>query len=386
VFSSDQTPTTASVMIDTAGAGVSQETIQGIVAYVAGAIPGLTAQHVTLTNERAQPLNSMTATSVGAAAMNHMTAQAQWSAAQTAIAQSILDKVLGIGNSTVAVSGQLNFDQTTVKQQQFGQNKVALQSANETENLVTKNGAPSGGAGSAANLPGAAATSGTASSTYVHGKGQATNGVDVTQTDTVKAAGDPTRMTVSVMVTNQSLNNVVKGASVPGAIQTAALASLQKNIAQAIGYDATNKTNAFTINPVATMPNPIAALKAAGLNPTSAGGSASGSALGGLIPAPFGSLLEPLGAGVGLLVMLFLVRKSLGRRQALLGSTDASWLPALEAPPIRIEDLMPALSGPSSAELAAVEKKALQGRVEEIAQSRPSDVAAQLRGWLAAES
>jgi flagellar biosynthesis/type III secretory pathway M-ring protein FliF/YscJ len=91
-------------------------------------------------------------------------------------------------------------------------------------------------------------------------------------------------------------------------------------------------------------------------------------------------------AGIGLLVLLFLVRKSLTRRQALLGETDASWLPALEAPPIKIDELMPAYGGPSAGEVQAAEKKALQNRVEEIAQTRPSDVAAQLRGWLATDA
>ena len=95
-------------------------------------------------------------------------------------------------------------------------------------------------------------------------------------------------------------------------------------------------------------------------------------------------MVNPIMAGIGLLVLLFLVRKSLAKRQALLGETDASWLPALEAPPIKIDELMPASYGaPSQGEIHAAEKKALQGRVEEIAQTRPSDVAAQLRGWLA---
>jgi flagellar biosynthesis/type III secretory pathway M-ring protein FliF/YscJ len=100
---------------------------------------------------------------------------------------------------------------------------------------------------------------------------------------------------------------------------------------------------------------------------------------------PFGVYLKPALAGIGLLVLLFLVRRSLKRRQALLATTDASWLPALEAPPIRIEELMPSLSGPSEAELSGQKKKQLQGRIEEIATNRPSDVAMQLRGWLSAD-
>jgi len=41
--------------------------------------------------------------------------------------------------------------------------------------------------------------------------------------------------------------------------------------------------------------------------------------------------------------------------------------------------------GIEPAKLSAALTKALQNRVEEIAQTRPSDVAAQLRGWLATD-
>jgi flagellar biosynthesis/type III secretory pathway M-ring protein FliF/YscJ len=95
--------------------------------------------------------------------------------------------------------------------------------------------------------------------------------------------------------------------------------------------------------------------------------------------------MRPTMAVLGVLVLLFLVRRSLSRRQALLGSAEARWMPTLQAPPIPIDDIsLP--GGPTTAEIEAANKKALQGRIEEIAQQRPNDVAQQLRGWLAEES
>jgi flagellar biosynthesis/type III secretory pathway M-ring protein FliF/YscJ len=41
---------------------------------------------------------------------------------------------------------------------------------------------------------------------------------------------------------------------------------------------------------------------------------------------------------------------------------------------------------PGDAALAGASKKALQARVEELAASRPGDVAQQLRGWLSEDS
>jgi flagellar M-ring protein FliF len=386
IFSTDQSPVTASILIDTGGASLPDTSVRGIVALVAGGVPGLSAQHVTITDERGTPLNSAMSP-IGLETADHFAAQRAWEAQQTSIAQAQLDRMLGPGNGTVIVAGTLNFNQVTTRQQQFGNLKGQINSATETENLVTKGATANGAAGSTANLPGAAQQNGASSSTYKHDKGTATNALDTTQTDTVLAAGDPTKMSISLVVSKKALESVLKGASKSAGTQAQALTIIQGAVENAVGFDPANKTNIISASAVEALPNPITALQAAGLN-LSAGGAAAadGSALGGLVPAPFGALLQPIGAGVGLLVMLFLVRKSLSRRQALLGSTDASWLPALEAPPIRIEDLMPSLPGPSSAELQAVEKRALQGRVEEIATSRPSDVAAQLRGWLSAES
>jgi flagellar biosynthesis/type III secretory pathway M-ring protein FliF/YscJ len=189
------------------------------------------------------------------------------------------------------------------------------------------------------------------------------------------------------VVSKKALESILKGASTNTTTQAAATKIVQDTIANAVGYDAANTQNKIAVSAVDALPNAIQSLKAAGVPVVGGAGAGAGAtALGGLIPAPFGGLVQPIMAGIGLLVLLLLVRKSLARRQALLGETDASWLPALEAPPIKIDELMPAYGGPSAGEVQAAEKKALQNRVEEIAQTRPSDVAAQLRGWLATDA
>ena len=92
-------------------------------------------------------------------------------------------------------------------------------------------------------------------------------------------------------------------------------------------------------------------------------------------------------AGVGLLVLLFLVRKSLAKRQALLGETEASWLPALAAPPIPIDDIAARpLRAPSPARDPRRREEGPAGAGRGARRQRPSDVAQQLRGWLAADS
>src|SRR3954454_4260710 len=386
VFSADQDQPHASVNVDTCGGVLTDTAVRGIVALVAGAVPGLTGTNVAVIDQEGHSLSSASS-SIGVQTADAMAAEVAWESRESGVAQSALDRLVGVGNGSAIVAGQLNFDETTEKTQTFGGQKGAIQQSTEKEKLTQNGGANGGVTGTTANIPGAAVTNGAASSNYQHDKTAGSNAIDTTQTDTKKVGGTPTKMSVSVVVSKRALDAIVKGASTNPTNQATATKIVQDTIANAVGYDAANAQNKIAVSAVDSLPNAIQSLKAAGVPVVGGAGSAGGgSALGGLIPAPFGGFVQPLMAGIGLLVLLFMVRKSLARRQALLGETDASWLPALEAPPIKIDELMPAYGGPSAGEVQAAEKKALQNRVEEIAQTRPSDVAAQLRGWLAADA
>ena len=386
VFSADQDQPHASVNIDTCGGVLTDTAVRGIVALVAGAVPGLASTNVAVIDQEGHSLSSASSM-IGVQTADAMAAESAWESRQSGIAQTALDRLVGVGNGSAIVAGQLNFDQTTEKTQTFGGQKGAIQNSTETEKLTQNGGSNGGITGTSANIPGAAVTTGAASSNYTHDKSAGTNAIDTTQTDTTKVGGTPVKMSVSVVVSKKALDSVIKGASTNPTTQAAATKIVQDTIANAVGYDAANTQNKIAVSAVDALPNPIQSLKAAGVPVVGGAGAGGGStALGGLIPAPFGGYVQPLMAGIGLLVLLLLTRKSLARRQALLGETDASWLPALEAPPIKIDELMPAYGGPSAGEVQAAEKKALQNRVEEIAQTRPSDVAAQLRGWLATDA
>jgi flagellar M-ring protein FliF len=386
VFSADQDQPHASVNVDTCGGVLTDTAVRGIVALVSGAVPGLSGTNVAVIDQEGHSLSNASS-AIGVETADRMAAESAWESRESGIAQTALDRLVGVGNGSAIVAGELNFDETTEKTQTFGGQKGAIQQSTESEKLTQNGGANGGVSGTAANIPGAAVTNGTASSNYTHDKTAGTNAVDTTQTDTKKVGGTPLKMSVSVVVSKKALESVLKGASTNTTNQAAATKIVQDTIANAVGYDAANTQNKIAVSAVDALPNAVQSLKAAGVPVVGgAGGGGGSTALGGLIPAPFGGLVQPIMAGIGLLVLLLLVRKSLARRQALLGETDASWLPALEAPPIKIDELMPAYGGPSAGEVQAAEKKALQNRVEEIAQTRPSDVAAQLRGWLATDA
>ena len=372
VFTSDQKQPTASVQVFTGDGVMAEETVRGIGRLVAGAVPGLTAQNVVITNDRGELLSSADA-GIGEAAAGRLTAEAAWNRRKTAQAQALLDTILGPGKSAVVVTGSLNFDKVSSKRQEFDGKGIALTGEEEKETLKAGAAGPGGAAGTPTNVPGAEAAdeAAAAGNDYEHTKERATNGVNTTVTESVRAGGAPDKISVALTLDEKALE--------PTGLTEEALES---QVSAAIGLVADRDT--IETSTTRQLADTAAALERVGV--VSGGGStASTDPLTGML-GPFGVYLKPALATIGLVVLLFLVRRSLRKRQALLSTTDASWLPALEAPPIRVEELMPAMGGPSEAEIEGHRKKQLQGRIEDLAQNRPSEVANQLRGWLAADA
>jgi flagellar M-ring protein FliF len=334
-------------------------------------VPGLTAQNVAITNERGELLSS-TENGIGELAAGRLSAEASWNRRKTAHVQAVLDAMLGPGRSTVVVTGLLDFNSRSTKRQEFGKKAGALTSDIENEKLTTEGGAAGGPAGTPANVPGAAAAGQAGRSDYDHKKDQSQNAIDTTVTEETAAGGEPKKISVALAISKDGLQNV-------GGNEEDARSAIEEQVKAAVGFEEERDVIATTVN--RQFADTAEALKKAGVTGASA---AAGDPITRML-GPFGVYLKPGLALAGLAAMLFLVRRSLRRRQALLASTDASWLPALEAPPIKIEELMPTLAAPSEAQLAGHQKKQLQERIEELATNRPSEVATQLRGWLATD-
>ncbi|MDX6566178.1 MAG: flagellar M-ring protein FliF, partial [Gaiellales bacterium] len=300
-------------------------------------------------------------------------------------AQQIVDTMLGPGAGLVSVNARLNLDSQTQKKITYGKTGVPLQVSSEKERLKGSGAAAAGAAGTTSNIPGyTGGTNGGSATDYTHTTGSNTNGVDQTVTDTTVAGGTPTNLYVAIAFTAPPSTPKAGSATTPTpGVPTKDQLAAAKAVQAYLGItqpQITSGVDTFQTS-VSTLAAPGSTTGAAGYVPAASVSASSG---GGPISMVTSHLRE--GAAVaGALLLLFLARRSLRRRQALLGNAEARWMPTLSAPPIPVDDIaLPA--GPSQGELEAANKKALQGRVEEIAGQRPNDVAQQLRGWLAEDS
>lgn len=380
IFLGDQAQPSASVMVDLGGGQLSDSSVTGIQRLVSGAVIGLTAESVVVTDERGDLLTTDTGSGAGGISTARLATQFAYSNRLQSEAQTMVDDMLGPGKAVVKINAILNLDQQTIDSVTYGKATVPVSKTSEKEKLKSTGGGSSGGVAGATGTPGYAAGTGTATTNYTHSTGNTTNGVDQTNSSLTKAAGDATHMFVAIAFANPGPKQPASGSgTVPGATSMTPDQSAAASAVQALlGISKSDLTSGKDTFQTSVTTQPLA-VSAATFVPASAKGGGGGGPIGMVT-----GYLKPALAGLGTLMMLFLVRRSLKKRQNLLGSSEARWMPALAAPPIPIDEIeLP--SGPSQRELEAASKKALQSRIEEVAQARPADVAAQLRGWLAEE-
>jgi flagellar M-ring protein FliF len=384
LFLADQKQATASVMLTLNGGGFSDVAVRGVQRLVANAVTGLTPANVVITDQAGSLLSSSDG-GIGDAAASKLATESSYSRQLESGAQQIVDTMLGPGAGLVSVNARLNLDSQTQKKITYGKTGVPLQVSSEKERLKGSGAAAAGAAGTTSNIPGyTGGTNGGSATDYTHTTGSNTNGVDQTVTDTTVAGGTPTNLYVAIAFTAPPSTPKAGSATTPTpGVPTKDQLAAAKAVQAYLGITQSQITSGVDTSQtsVSTLAAPGSTTGAAGYVPASSVAASSG---GGPISMVTSHLRE--GAAVaGALLLLFLARRSLRRRQALLGNAEARWMPTLSAPPIPVDDIaLPA--GPSQGELEAANKKALQGRVEEIAGQRPNDVAQQLRGWLAEDS
>ncbi|MDN4173562.1 flagellar basal-body MS-ring/collar protein FliF [Nocardioides sp. SOB77] len=126
VFEEEQAPTTASVLVGTrTGSTLDPGQVQAVVNLVASSIDGLEPEQVTVADATGKVLSTP-----GGVAGADGTARAQMVSdvqeEYRARLQSMLDRVVGVGNSTVQVSAELDFDKSVSEVVQYDSEADAL--------------------------------------------------------------------------------------------------------------------------------------------------------------------------------------------------------------------------------------------------------------------
>ena len=359
VFSDQQDPTTASVLVQTrAGMTLAPEQVQAIVNLVSSSIDGLKPDKVTVADSTGKVLSAPGVTS-GTPASQDQQVQ-DFEARMSSQVQTMLDRVLGAGNTAVQVTADLSFDKTTTQSTRYYGNPIALSESKSKE--VLQGGSPSATYGGVVGPDGNMDPTATnPSSSYKKTDGTWDNGVNNTVETREAAPGGVNSLHVGVVIDTQAL----KGANPT---------TVQNLVASALGVD---PNRGDTID-VTAMPfdRTAEAAAAAELKASQAAEQ----------KAQTMSLIRN-GGLVGVVALMILVAWFQARRRAKARAEATNYV----VEQLRLDALeranQAAIEAPNAAMLAleAAENDATAGVRDEIAalvERQPEDVAALLRGWL----
>ncbi|MGN6577200.1 MAG: flagellar basal-body MS-ring/collar protein FliF [Nocardioides sp.] len=358
LFETDKAPTTASVLVQTRpGSTLGVGQVQAIVHLVASSVEGLDPKQVTVTDSAGQVLS---AAGDDAGTFGDTRAQ-QVQAFEDRMGgsvTSVLDRVLGAGNSAVQVTADLNFDQTTTQTTRYFTDPklVPLTDTKLTEKYTAPGNSTNGGGvvGPDGQLdPNAVPNGATA---YEKKQRTADNAVNQSVEHREAAPGNVESLHVGVVVDTQAL----------GARD---LADVQALVTSALGID---PQRGDTVE-VTTMPF------------DRSGEAEAKAALAAAKKADDKAQMMSMAKTGGLVLLLLLVllaawRQS--RKRTQLREQATTYVveqirrnsPAVEPAPVAAAEL-------PTGELADL-KLAARDEIASMVERQPEDVAQLLRGWL----
>lgn len=380
VFTRDQAPTTASVLVaPKANQTVSGGQVEAITHLVASAVPKLDPTRVTITDSNGALLSASGASGGGGLSEQRLAQQASYQSGISSQLQALLDTTVGPGNSTVAVRADLDFSNTKEWTNQYiapPAGAPPLQT-DTTRELYTGSGqTPVGGVLGPDNIPVPNANAGANNSQYEKNGEKSINPYGTRQTFRDGTAGQVGRLNVSVLLDSRKT-----GAMPLGPIQTA--------ICSAAGID-TARQDTCT---VAKVPFDTAAAQAAAAATAAAQEQARQDEL----------IQLAKNVGLGLLLLLALLigfRQNRKRTRTIeigeLESVEGPVLPELPGAPAAIEAAPAEFELDSDEALRVLEATPVdpqsQARVEareeisKLVEENPDEVARLLRGWITERS
>lgn len=355
VFSEEQDPTTASVLVDTGpGRTLAGEQVQAIVHLVASSVDGMDPDNVTVADSTGKVLTTPDGQSGGASARTEQTAAVQ--ADMQKRLQTMLDQVVGTGNSTVQVTADLDFDQTVTETTAYDQEgkPIPLSQATSTETYAGP------GAGSAVGGvvgPDGQMDSGLngvgGDSSYEKRQRTSDNGVGKTVTQRQSAPGAVQAYNVGVMLDSDNTGNIDP-------------AMIQAQVAAITGE--TGKIE------VSSMPFDRSAEEAAAAELEAAAAADSAAARADLI--------RKAGITGGVLLMLLLAWIRARRRAKAREQATSYVVEQLKSEQARLAALEPSPAAFALEQAESTEEDIMQDELDALIERQPEDVATLLRGWL----
>jgi flagellar M-ring protein FliF len=199
---------TASITLGVGGRQPSSEQVRAVQNLVAGAVPNLTPDRVTIIDQHGRTLSA--ASDSASAAVADQRNQVETQLQRTVL--NLVEGVVGAGHARVQVNADIESSQVTTQQETFDPDGQVVRSETTGENTAQEtNNSPSGTTSASSNIPGGTAAPPAAASTGSNNRQQnSTTNYEISRTTRTTVQGPGAIRRVSVAV-------AVDGTTAPGA-------------------------------------------------------------------------------------------------------------------------------------------------------------------------
>ncbi len=346
LFTGINTPTTASVLLNTTGTLDSSE-VRSIANTVANAVPGLSVNKVTISDQNGDFLWPGAGTNTGGLTPK----QAAQNAYDSQIAQqadAYLAETIGPDKAMVQINANVNMNQQTISSVTYAKKGTPL-NVTTTKERLKGNGALAGAAGNNATKLATYAGTNAGTTTYSNNTSTVQEGVSKTVSQSTITPGAVTRQTISVLVNS----------NVPASELPAIRAAVENQVGFLKGRDV------ISINQVAFAKQ------------TTVAAASTGPGLGDI---------KYVLVGLGSVLFLLFVSRLLRRRETENFAGQPTWLRELETPrslaELENQAHMVDFDSPTAVPRLRSPVNLAKQQVEELVDRDPERVAAQIRQWM----
>ena len=361
LFIDEASPATAAVLL-TAAPALDSSAVAGISQLVSSSVESLTAKNVTITDGAGRLLwPTQDALSGGASALSKLEAEQRYSAQLAAQITSMLMTTLGPNKAQVRVNADLDLNQRKVEKVTYAKKGTPITTESEKETLASQGGDTTAApAGTGANLPTLAEQTGAtggagggagATSDYSRTITKTTRGVNKTVEETTQVPGAVKQLDIALLFDSSvpedertSLRDAVSG-----------LAGINEERGDTITMAAVD----FVVPEVVEEEPPAASPVAALGNPV--------------------DLVKYVALGFGVLIFLFMVKRSMKRRVGEAVTAEPTWLKEIQAA-VPLAELT--AGGGQQLDGAQARRAELNAQVGEIAANQPEQIAQQVGSWM----
>ncbi len=384
LFEEEAGAPTASIVVGLAGREIGADQVRSLRNLVAGAVPNLKPDAVTVVDESGKML---AAASEGDAGMAGALAGERRTEAEERIRRTVKDLVEGVvgaGKARVQVSADIDQSRVTLQEERFDPDGQVVRSTSTTEETAAeRTESQTGEVGAAANIPGGAEpdTAGLGSNS---GRTEETTNYEISKTTRTETTEPGAIRKISVAVAVDGVTapgaNGQPGAYTPRSAQE--MQRIEQLVRSAVGFDAARGDQVSVINVRFDRPAEVAGVTAS-------------SPLAGfdkndiMRAVELGILLV-----VAALVIFFVVRPLMkpggaasGGGPLALASAAGGVTPALAYNPSTGEPMMalPGAAGDERIDIARIEGQVRASSVKQVAEfvdKHPDESVSILRSWL----